>query len=280
MRFHRFAPAALAIGLISPGAMAQDTGLRPGWSFNVGVYAWLPTLDGTFNYALPTGVAGAANVSADAGDYFSNLNFAALIATEVRYERFSLVTDLMYMDIGGDSSRLRSVDVAGLPSNPLSTTVSTATDTNFKALILTMAGGYTAASGSWGNFDVIGGFRYFGADVRTEYALSADIAGPGGQGVALARNGRLSGSQDIWNGIIGVRGRLRLGDSGFFVPYYLDVGTGDSDVTWQVFGGVGYQTGPVGVQLGYRYLSFDQGSRDLVQDVSMRGAYLALNYSF
>jgi len=280
MRFHRFAPAALAIGLVSPVAMAQDTGLRPGWSFNVGVYAWLPTLDGTFNYALPTGLAGAANVSADAGDYFSNLNFAALIATEIRYERFSLVTDLMYMDIGGDSSRLRSVDVAGLPSNPLSTTVNTTTDTNFKALILTMAGGYTAASGSWGNFDVIGGFRYFGADVRTDYALSADIAGPGSQGVALARNGRLSGSQDIWNGIIGVRGRLRLGDSGFFVPYYFDIGTGDSDLTWQAFGGIGYQTGPLGVQVGYRHLSFDQGGRDLVQDVSMRGAYLALNYSF
>jgi hypothetical protein len=127
---------------------------------------------------------------------------------------------------------------------------------------------------------VIGGFRYFGADARTDYARSADIAGPGGQGVALARNGRLSGSQDIWNGIIGMPGRVRLGDSGFLVPYSLDIGTGDSDVTWQVFSGVGYQTGPVGVQLGYRYLSFDQGASSLVQDVSMRGAYLALNYSF
>jgi hypothetical protein len=138
----------LAIGLFSPVAMAQDTGLRLGWSFNVGAHAWLPTLDGTFNYALPTGVAGSANASVDAGDYFSNLNFAALIATEIRYERFSLITDLIYMDIGGDSSRLRSVNVAGLPSNLLSTTVNTATDTNFKAMILTMAGGYTAASGS------------------------------------------------------------------------------------------------------------------------------------
>lgn len=280
MRFDRFLPVVLAIGFVPPVAMAQDTGLRPGWSVNVAAYAWLPALDGTFNYALPTGVAGSANASVDAGDYFSNLNFAALIATEIRYERFSLVADLMYMDIGGDSSRLRSVNVPGLPSDPLSTTVNTTTDTTFKALILTMAGGYTVASGSWGNIDVIGGVRYFGADVRTDYALSADIAGPRGLGVALSRNGRLSGSQDIWNGIVGARGRVRLGDSGFFIPYYFDIGTGDSDVTWQVFGGVGYQTGPLGVQVGYRHLSFDQGGRDLVQDVSMRGAYLALSYSF
>ena len=47
-----------------------------------------------------------------------------------------------------------------------------------------------------------------------------------------------------------------------------------------MFGGIGYQTGSVGVQLGYRYLSFDQKGPSLVQDLSMQGAYLALNYSF
>jgi hypothetical protein len=191
-----------------------------------------------------------------------------------------LITDLVHMDIGADSSRLRSVDVRGLPSNPLSTSTNSNADTNLKALIITMAGGYTAASGNWGHMDMVGGFRYFGAELRTDYALSADITGPGGHGVALARNGRLSGSQDIWNGIIGIRGRLRLGEGGFFLPYYLDLGTGDSSLTSLMFGGIGYQTGSVGVQLGYRYLSFDQKGSSLVQDLSMQGAYLALNYSF
>jgi len=26
----------------------------------------------------------------------------------------------------------------------------------------------------------------------------------------------------------------------WFVPYYLDVGTGESDLTWQAMGGIGY----------------------------------------
>jgi hypothetical protein len=71
-----------------------------------------------------------------------------------------------------------------------------------------------------------------------------------------------------------------LGESGFFVPYYVDVGTGDSRLTSQVFSGIGYQTGAVGVQLGYRYLHFDQKSNSLTQDLTMQGTYLALNYSF
>ena len=266
MRFKSALATVIAIGLFAPATMAEDAPLRPGWSFNLGAYLWLPTMNGTLNYALPKGIAGTADVSVDAGDYFSKLNFAALMAAEIRYENFSLITDLVHMDIGADSSRLRSVDVRGLPSNPLSTSTNSNADTNLKALIITMAGGYTAA--------------YFGAELRTDYALSADITGPGGHGVALARNGRLSGSQDIWNGIIGIRGRLRLGEGGFFLPYYLDLGTGDSSLTSLMFGGIGYQTGSVGVHLGYRYLSFDQKGSSLVQDLSMQGAYLALNYSF
>jgi hypothetical protein len=280
MRFRRTLLSVIFVGFFSLPAMAQDIALRPGWSFNLGAYLWLPTLDGKVNYALPTGAGGTADVSVDAGDYFSKLNFAALIAAEVRYERVSLITDLVHMNIGTDSSHLNSVNISGLPSQTLSTTTNKNADTNLKALILTMAGGFTTAAGSWGNVDVIGGFRYFGAELRTDYTLSADIAGPGGHGVALSRNGRLSGSQDIWNGIIGLRGRLRLGESGFFVPYYVDVGTGDSRLTSQVFSGIGYQTGAVGVQLGYRYLHFDQRGNSLTQDLTMQGAYLALNYSF
>jgi len=121
MRFKSALAAVIAIGLFAPATMAEDAPLRPGWSFNLGAYLWLPTMNGTLNYALPKGIAGTADVSVDAGDYFSKLNFAALMAAEIRYENFSLITDLVHMDIGADSSRLRSVDVRGLPSNPLST---------------------------------------------------------------------------------------------------------------------------------------------------------------
>ena len=69
-------------------------------------------------------------------------------------------------------------------------------------------------------------------------------------------------------------------ESGFFVPYYVDVGTGNSNFTWQAFGGVGYQAGWAGVQLGWRYMSFDQGGNSLVQDMSLSGAYLAVNFNF
>ncbi|GGJ43446.1 hypothetical protein [Neoroseomonas lacus] len=44
--------------------------------------------------------------------------------------------------------------------------------------------------------------------------------------------------------------------------------------------GIGYQTGWVGVTLGYRYPYYDQGNDKFVQDFSFSGPFLAVNFSF
>jgi hypothetical protein len=260
--------------------MAQGADERSGWSFQVGLYAWLPTFDATMNYTLPTGVGGSASVNANADNYLSDLNFAAMITAEARYDRFSVVTDLMYVDLGSSSSEVRSANPAALPSNPITSTQNLSGDSSLQATVWTLAGGYTVLSGDWGNLDVLAGFRLLALDARTNYSLSVDIQGPRGYGTILSRSGRLSGSDNLWNGIVGLRGRILIGDSGFFVPYYLDVGGGDSNLTWQAFGGIGYQSGWAGVTLGYRYLSFNQGSTDLVDKLSMHGAFLAVTFTF
>jgi hypothetical protein len=284
MDFRRALTGTAAVGLMAlAGAMpaqAQGADERNGWAFQVTLYAWLPTFDGTFNYQLPAGRGGSANVRADSNNYLSDLNFAAMIAGEARYDRFSVITDLMYVDLGAGSSRVDSVNHAVLPTNPIGTTVTASSDTSMSATVWTLGAGYTVARGGWGNVDLFGGFRLLSLNAETNYALSADITDRRGGGVVLGRAGRLSGNEALWNGIVGVRGRIMLGDSGFFVPYYLDLGAGDSNLTWQGFTGVGYQTGWAGVIAGYRYLSFDQGSSDLVHKLSMGGAFLAVNFTF
>ncbi|MBV9250002.1 MAG: hypothetical protein JO227_12245, partial [Acetobacteraceae bacterium] len=100
------------------------------------------------------------------------------------------------------------------------------------------------------------------------------------------RSGSLPASRDIWNGIGGVRGRVYLADVDWFgggrlfVPFYFDVGAGGSNVTWQAFSGIGYQSGRFGVSIGYRHLAFDQGSSAKVQKLVLGGPILAANFSF
>jgi hypothetical protein len=274
------AAAMLAIGATS-GAMAQDTGLRPGWSFEIAPYVWLPTVDATLRYNVPSSFGGTADVKADSGDYFANLNGALALAGVVRYDRFSVVTDIMYVSATAGGSRVESVNIADIRRDPISSTLNTSGDTTLKTTLWTLAGGYTVASGTWGNVDVLAGFRYLGIESTTNYNLAVTLDGPrGNAGPTFGGAGRLSATDNIWNGIVGMRGRINIADTGLFIPYYLDLGAGNSNFTWQTFAGIGYQTGWAGVQLGWRYMSYDQGGSSAVQDMTMSGAYMAVNFSF
>ena len=45
-----------------------------------------------------------------------------------------------------------------------------------------------------------------------------------------------SGDGDVWDAVVGIRGQFELSGR-WFMPFHLDVGTGDSDVTWQTTAG-------------------------------------------
>jgi len=90
----------------------------------------------------------------------------------------------------------------------------------------------------------------------------------------------LSRSVSLGDAIVGVRGKATVNDKWYF-PYHLDVGTGGSDLTWQASAGVGYQFNSWGdVILVYRHLGYDQGKKDLLQDVSFSGPALGLSIRF
>jgi hypothetical protein len=85
---------------------------------------------------------------------------------------------------------------------------------------------------------------------------------------------------DLWNGIIGVKGRVWLGSSNWSIPYYLDVGTGSSNLTWQGMLGVAYSFKWGAVTLAYRNLYFDQGGDKLIQDMRFNGPELGVTFRF
>jgi hypothetical protein len=266
----------------SHAAWAQQTTSNSGWTFTVAPYLWLPTVNTTLDYNLPGQLDGKAptDLSSGPGDYIPKLHFATAFGAEAHYDRFSIVTDFMYMSLGSSSSHIKQIDFFGLPSQPIARELELGTSTNLKSTLWTLAGGYTVLQGDWGNFDAIAGFRYLGVNSSTDFNLGLTLTGPRGASQAFGGIGNLSGSEGIWNGIGGVRGRIRLGDMGLFIPYYFDIGAGGSQLTWQVAGGLGYQAGRAGVSLTYRYLSFEQGRGSLVHHLSLGGPMVAVNFNF
>jgi hypothetical protein len=281
--------AGLLWGGVTSGARAQQlissgqqVATPSGWSFNVAPYLWMPTIDTTMKFNLPPAVGGTLTTDSSIGfgDLLSHLNFATMVAAEAKYDRLSVLTDFIYMNLGGTSSHAKSFNFPGLPSVPISGTVQTNAGMDLNSAIWTLAGGYTLLQGDWGNFDVIAGLRYLELNARIDYGLGLTLTGPGGNGASVGRIGSVSGSSNIWNGIGGFRGRVRIADTGLFIPYYFDAGAGASKFTWQIASGLGYQTGWASASLTYRYLSFEQNSGAVLQHLQIGGPMIMVNFSF
>jgi hypothetical protein len=135
--------------------------------------------------------------------------------------------------------------------------------------VWTLGGSYSVWRNDKSHLDLLAGARLLSLD--TEVKLTG--GGP------LQRDRNLSESVDLWDGILGAKGRLALNDD-WFLPYYVDVGTGDTDLTWQAMTGVGYEFDWGEVSLTYRYLEYDQGSEGLLQDLGFGGVKLGVGFRF
>ena len=291
--FSRFVMTAALAVLLAAGATSGVRAQQPitsgqqeasssGWTFNIAPYVWMPRLNLTNEFNLPPTLGGtvSSSTSAGFGDLLSHLNFALMVAADARYDRFSLLTDFIYMNLGGTASQVKSVNFLGRAPTPISTSVQTSAGLDFNAKIWTLAGGYTLLKGDWGNFDVIAGIRYLGIPVDLNFSLALTLIGPRGNGATFGGIGSVSGSTNLWNGIGGFRGRIHLGgDTALFIPYYFDAGAGGSKLTWQIASGLGYHTSWTDLSLTWRYLSFEQNS-GFLRHLSANGPMIMASFTF
>jgi hypothetical protein len=264
-----------------PISLGQPT--APGWNFEIAPYLWIANINSTMNFNLPPALGGgtaSTDTSIGFGDLLSHLNFTTMVTADAQYDRFSLVTDFIYLNLSAAPSRFRSVRLPGEPPVPLSTGIQASVGMDLTAYIWTLAGGYTLAEGNWGNFDAIAGFRFLALNGTLNHSIGITAVGPLGNSATLGRGGSVSSSSDIWNGIGGFRGRVRLGSAGLFIPYYFDIGAGGSNLTWQIASGLGYHTKLADLSLTYRYLTFEQGSDAKLQTLTVKGPMLAVTFSF
>jgi hypothetical protein len=267
-----------ALGQVSSTPAAP--GGTPGWSFAITPYFWLATIRSSFVYGTPLGGSVTDHISAGINDYISDLNFAAMIGAEARYDRFSLMTDGIFtsLSLTSATSHLGQVSVrSGTIDIPQQQQLGTGTRTNLG--VWGLAAGYSVLQGDWGNLDVLGGIRLLAIGSRTNYLLTDDIRLPN-QMVVLAREGSLSLGADYVDVIAGLRGRVNIPNSQFFVPFYFDIGSAGIPLTWQVYVGLGYHLGSADLSLGYRYLDFRGNGNRSVQNFSLGGAILAATFRF
>ena len=229
----------------SATAYEKDT-----WQNEITIYGWFAGIDGTVAQTSCDG----ADISYDTSDILENLNAIFMGGYQGRYNRWSILADLIYMDISDSGS----TNVAG---------VGASAELGLRSWILSGAVGYDLVQDNWGIVTVLGGVRYLGLDTDSTLIINGNQFTDD------------SDSSNLTDGIIGLRGYLRLTDS-FYIPYHADIGAGGSDLSYQLFAGIGYRYKWFDVQLGYRYLKYEFEDDQLLQDMALSGPKLGIGFIF
>jgi hypothetical protein len=263
---------AFATALVAPAAAAQD--LTAGdWHFRAQVYGWFPSVSGSTN--LPPSSGGGLAPNVDLSNYMDALQFAFMGTFEARKGKLGIVTDYVYLNFEADKSARRDFNLSG-PLGLINIPAGAAADVKagLSGYVWSLAGTYAAVEDPMVSLQVLGGFRYLKVKPSLEWRFTGNI----GALPPLAVAGSASADPGAWDVIVGAKGRVRLGDSAWFVPYYADVGTGQSDLTWQAMAGVGYAFSWGDVTAAYRHLAYKFPDSFALKDLSFSGPAVALGF--
>lgn len=255
-------------GALPLAAQAQSA---DAWKWNATIYGWFPALGGTTSFPA-TGTGPSIDVSSS--QVIDALKMVFMGSLEAKKGRWGGFTDLVYADFGADKSGSRdfTIDHGQIPVG-----VDANLSLDIKSTIWTLAGEYSLADKPEGNADLLFGARML--DMKESLAWSINGTIPGLP--PAARSGNATVSDTYWDAVVGVKGRLRLGSEGkWFVPFYVDVGTGQSQLTWQGVAGVGYQFSWGSVIAAWRYMDYNFKSGQSVQSLNLNGGAIGVQFGF
>jgi hypothetical protein len=267
--------AAALLGALAPStgfAQVAPTSLPvqgSGWHYTATIYAYLPSVDGTSSF--PADGQGT-RLNVDGSKVLDKLKLFAMGTVGAHNGTWGVFTDIVYLKFQASDSASRDFTIGnvGLPAD-----ASAAFDWEMKGTAWTLAGEYRVASAPSYTVDVLAGTRL----LDTRQHLRWDISGSIGPLDPRARSGEIQTSQSTWDAIVGVKGRYAFGQNREWgVPFYFDVGAGESQYTLQAAAGLGYQFGWGEVTAMWRYLRYDMKSSSVLQDVSFSGPLIGATF--
>ena len=157
-------------------------------------------------------------------DIIDNLDMGFMGTLGAQKEKWGMHADIIYLDVGTD------INIG--PNDR-------AVDFSLKSWIISPTVSYELVNDEQFNLHVLAGARYFYMKSIFDGSLID-----------------LEGSGNVWDGIIGLKGTYDFNEK-WFMPFQADIGTGDTDVTWQAFAGIGYKYENFDLILGYRHIEWN-----------------------
>lgn len=223
------------------------------WQFSGDFYMWAPAIKGE--------TAQGGDIDISFNDIIDNLDLTFMAGMAARKGKFTFLVDVIYLDLedSSDYTLTRRLSITNL---------------DMTAWVVTPAAAYNILDTDRIEMNVLAGARYLYLKTKVDLVR---------QGLLETRRFSPSGSGHVWDGIVGARGNVKLSER-WHLPFHFDVGTGDTDLSWQAFGGIEYSFSRLSLAAGYRHLEWDFDDDDtggnLFDDLNISGPVLGLRYNF
>jgi hypothetical protein len=227
------------------------------WRFEVTPYLWAPGIRGTLG--LDSGLAKSAEFSSS--NVVSALKSGGMISAEAHHGSWGVMGDLMSATL----QKTGSIPVQG-GSETLGNKIT------LQQTILTGLATYTVANTNEAYVDALLGVRA----INVTATVNLNIVG-------TSDRASVSKAISTADPVIGAKGRYRIADTAWYVPFYGDIGSGGgtTNLTWQAMAGLGKTFGSlVDVSLTYRTLYYDMKEGGVLQKTTMLGPQLAATFKF
>lgn len=263
--FRKAASFILIAPLFIANAFAEQTTPIPqitdDFRFVVTPYLWTPSVRGTVDYDNIK----VADVGMSSSQVLSSLSMGAMLDGGIHYGRWGIMGNATFAKLKppGTQSYLRQQGV----------TVDANADLWLG--VYTTAATYTAYAGESLYIDVLAGARFFNLNTKTRLNESAVQHG---WNQSLTNYSSFSST----NAVGGVQGRLRIAETQFFIPFYLDAGGGGANakVTSQQILGLGYTFTAADILLVYNNLYYSLSKDNISAYVNMGGPAIAATFRF
>jgi hypothetical protein len=125
--------------------------------------------------------------------------------------------------------------------------------------------------------DAVAGARYLDVTQEVDWTITGSV----GDIPIQDRTGAARAELSSWDAVLGLKGRYAFGErKTWFVPYYFDVGLGNSDLTWQGILGFGYAFSWGEVGAAWRYLYYDLPSDKAINDMNFSGPAVGVAFKW
>jgi hypothetical protein len=268
--------ALFSLAALTCAAQAQETSDSSdpwdgNWHGSITPYGWLPGVTGTTRFQVPNG---PSVVTKSNNDILSNLSGAFMLEGDARKGDWGMYGDIDWVKFSNESGHFTSIG-----GGRIGASANLNTRWGMKGGMVNFAGLYTMSHGSQGYIDLLFGVRYLW--LKGNLNWNFNLAGNGGL-IDIQNSGHLNNQTHVTDAIVGLRGRWTPFDnSAWYFPYYVDVGTGDSDNTYQANVGVGYAFHWGDIALTYRNVTYNEGSDNkFIKKVELSGPAFSLTWHF